>query len=707
MDSLGLNVTMSITNIGTQGYPGTGKTSLLDLTMGKDPAPTRNSTDCVDPPSYYLVVKSEGSDGVKWDHVTTEKMFDMVCEAVNKNIDENPSEKTTVSTNQSPSLQRDGEQVGPTDDNNVPTIPKATQTKQSLPSSPSLSSSGAGLSQSTYVWFCDLLERVRHSNSSGVIFDSHWMMVTDSGGQPPFLDAAALFLRNNCLQIFTLKLNELLKEKPNFSYFIGGKSACFAKSNLRLTNQQILETLARTVSAIQPPYSRVQTLESPQGAKFTIVGTFEDKAHQCSETIQEKEAALEKVLKPYKPFQVRYGGKVILPVNAIATDKDKRQKLATKLRNLITRASGTTMKIVVKLRWFGFLLIMLTTSAEKPILKFNECLEIGEFLCMDESEIRKAIAFFHEIGLIMHFDTPTLRNYVIVDAKPLLKEVSRLISASFVDEEFLADHCDLILPPGSKDLLQQHGRFTKRTLESFLKFTELMTVKFFLDVLEHVKAVVAINKTPDSAEYFMPCALPYATEEQCVPCSSPPWVIMFRIKRGIEEVDILPPVGYLPALVVFLLTRYPSHFCIDSASRQYRNQFELKYRDGGLVYITEHYPQLEIFYTLLDAQPKYCLIIRNCVLNAMYLTEERLRLNKCSCEHERECVCEGVIDKIDSFLCLCGKGGARHLCNYNHQSKIAICVKTNTSLHLKSTHLCWIQGIVHSCKSSLFIDTRT
>ena len=34
---------MSIVNVGAQGYPGTGKTSLLDLAMGKDPADIQGS----------------------------------------------------------------------------------------------------------------------------------------------------------------------------------------------------------------------------------------------------------------------------------------------------------------------------------------------------------------------------------------------------------------------------------------------------------------------------------------------------------------------------------------------------------------------------------------------------------------------------------------------------------------------------------------
>ena len=76
--SLGVTVTMEITNIGTQGYPGIGKTSVLDLAMGKEPATTRTSTDCVDPPSRYLMIDSTDSVGVRWENVTTDKMFEMV-----------------------------------------------------------------------------------------------------------------------------------------------------------------------------------------------------------------------------------------------------------------------------------------------------------------------------------------------------------------------------------------------------------------------------------------------------------------------------------------------------------------------------------------------------------------------------------------------------------------------------------------------------
>ena len=90
MKSLMVTVTMEITNIGTQGYPGVGKTSVLKLAMGEKPALMRNSTDCVDPPLRHMMIESKTSEGVKWENVTTSRMFQMICEAMRKTIDENP-----------------------------------------------------------------------------------------------------------------------------------------------------------------------------------------------------------------------------------------------------------------------------------------------------------------------------------------------------------------------------------------------------------------------------------------------------------------------------------------------------------------------------------------------------------------------------------------------------------------------------------------
>ena len=711
MDSLGTNVIMSITNLATRGYPGTGKTSLLDLAMGKPVAPTRKSTEFVDPPSRYLVNKSEQSAVMVWDHVTTEKMFEMLCSASKKVVEEGKDSNShskvknpTTVASQADSLPKDHEH-STSGGNEQATFPENRSTQKvvdttQLGPSPSLPRSLPPPSPPPppplYTIFPELLTQLANSGRSGVIFDSHWMMVTDCGGQPPFLDASALFLRNSCLEIFPLKLNKHLVEKPKPSFFIDGEPATITTSCLPLSNLQVIETLAKGVAAFQPPYT-ASAVELPKGTKFAIVGTFEDKMDECTETLDQKERILEEVLEPYNHTLVRsLQGKMIMPVNAVTTDEVERKRYSENLQKLITHASGVTLKVEVKLRWFGFLLSLLILSEKKekplPILKLDECFKIGSSLEMDESETLRAIRFFHDIGVIMHFDTPELENEVIVDAKPVLDKVSQLLSVPFTSLEFLDKYYGIIPTAQAKERLQQHGHFDHELLKA-LKLTEPITTQMFLDILEHVKAVVAVNGD-EKHEYFMPCALDYASEEQRVPqsCSDhPPWVIRFSISRGNDVFFIPLPVGYLPVLIIFLLTKFPSEFSTgqDAKSRQYRNLINLLYKKGklGRVYIVECHLQLEVYFTFAAMWPKECLHIRNCILEAMRLTEEHLRIT------------EGSITKVDCFLCFCEKHSAHisHVGEYSCELKGVICEKTGEFSSCNDKCLHWIpQGKQHT-----------
>ena len=692
--SLGVTVTMNITNIGTQGYPGTGKTSILDLAMGKEPATQRNSTGCIDPPSRYMLINSEGGAQLEWENVTTDKMFEMVCGAVKKTIEDRPLDKVhsdkptaaaaalpvAIGTSSLAASDTTAPEYVPTPVGNElvpPTAAVAVGSANEIPAvaEPSLNTLSPYVG---FTWFPDLLRELHSSTSSGIIFNSHWMMVTDCGGQPPFLDASALFLRNSCLQIFPLKLNERLSDIAKFSYFFCDTSANCDQFDLLLTNQQIMETLAKYTASIQPPYTPSAT-ECPKGAKFTIVGTFEDEAHHCSETVAEKESILKQVLEPYEAFRVQLGSKVILPINAVAMDtetKKERTESAKKLRRLMKKAN-VTMKVDVKLRWFGFLLSMLTIAEKdgKAILTLSECYRLGDSLEMDKSETKKAIQFFHDISLIMHFDTPKLRDSVIIDTKPVLNKLSRLITLSFLDEDFLAEHYDdIVLPDGAKELLQHHGRFTQSTLESCVEFSESIPLQFFVDILEHVKIVATIDQT---SEYFMPCALPYATE---MPHSSHPWVIRLRVRREVdEESDVPIPVGYLPAILVFLLTMSSGRFSLIRRQRQFRNLFKLRYKPGGVVSLVERHLQLEVHYSCCDQLQQECEIIRNHVLESIRLTEDKLHIR------------EGAITKVDSFLCSCGEGRAHHhICAYNPETHIVECEETRKVFVLEPQHQLWL-----------------
>ena len=663
--SLEATVTMDITNIGTQGYPGVGKTSVLDLAMGKEPAPTRTSTIFVDKPSRYLMIDS-ATEGVRWENVTTDSMFEMVCGAMKKKIDDKSldlaeSDIPTTTASQSTS---DTEHEGPSHARNTSLSEAETARPPHV---------------SPYSRFNELLKELPTSEISEVIFGSRWIVVNDCGGQPPFLDAAALFLRNSCLQIFPVKLNESLDNPPEFTYFDEGVPASFDVDCIPLTRKQIIETLAKSVASIQPPYTPSAT-KSPKGAKFTIVGTFKDKATKFDE--ESKESILKEMLKPYNDFHVKLDKKVILPINAIAIDDEERKESAKVLRILFQMAD-VNLKVTVKLRQFGFLLSILTTAEDKhkpkDVLTIDECYKLGHTLGMDELETRETIKLFHDVNLIMHFDAPNLRDIVIIDPKPaVLNKLSRLISVSFLNQKFLADRYKIVLSSEANELLQYRGRFSRDTLEKCAKFTEPITLQVFLDILEYVKIAVAINK---QSEYFMPCALSYALEANVVH-SSPPWVIRLRVKRGDEETYIPIPVGYLPAVVVFLLTNFSSHFSTERSQQQYRNMIKLHYKHGGCVCLIERHLRLEVSFSFCKKRSLDCATIRDHVLESIRLTEEKLHIR------------EGAITKVDSFLCSCGKGSANHTCAYNPFSETLECMETRDPCKLKTKHSRWLSMLM-------------
>ena len=79
MDKLGYNVTVEISNVTTQGPPATGKTSVIDLAMGRPPAVERHSTGVAEPPSCSIIVGDDSSENVEWEELTPDRMLDMVC----------------------------------------------------------------------------------------------------------------------------------------------------------------------------------------------------------------------------------------------------------------------------------------------------------------------------------------------------------------------------------------------------------------------------------------------------------------------------------------------------------------------------------------------------------------------------------------------------------------------------------------------------
>ena len=496
--------------------------------------------------------------------------------------------------------------------------------------------------------------------------------MSDSGGQPNYLDVFPLFVRNKCLALFTLKLNEQLDVVPQFSYVIQGHSISMADTRLQHSYWQLLESLAKSMSSFLP--SLMPSSDYRGNPHFAVIGTFADKMHECvSESLEDKNARLAHTLKAYEPLRINYKGKPIFPVNAIISDKKKRRQYMMELRWLISKSPS--VKVAIKLRWFGFYLSLLSSSKaeQRAILSLQECVDTGRSLDMDEQETMKAITFFHNLNLILHY-----QSLVIVVLKPILDLVSLLIGVSFINEEELHDLFGIDLPAGAREHFQQHGCFDRHTLAECFQFPRLLNAETFINLLAEVKAVAIIEK---SNEFFMPCVLRYASKEQEHEITADveligSWIVRLMIRVGSRELYIPLPSAFSPTLIVLLLSS--GLFSVVNGQQQYRNIFVLHYREGGDVTIIERQLQLEIYYSFSDIE---CSVIRSIIRETILETEKSLSFDVDSITIE------------DSFPCSCNplQRESHHILCKGPPAR-AQCELTRKRCVLREQELRWLQS---------------
>ena len=663
MDKLGYNVTVSISNVTTQGPPATGKTSVIDLAMGRPPAVDRHSTGVAEPPSCSIIVGDDSSEDVEWEELTPDRMLDMVCgtiEALAKPVHHLGTERHAV-------LQQHETGATLSDPANSP--PGAAgytpATKHRPRDFPQILTA--------------IMQRLPKVRRSTPLFRTRLLLMSDSGGQPNYLDVFPLFVRNKCLALFTLKLNEPLHAIPQFSYCIQGHSISMADTMLQYSYWQLLESLAKSMSSFLPSLS--QSSGCCGNARFAVVGTFADRMDECaSESLEDKNTSLAQSLKAYERLRINYKGKAILPINAVTSDKKQRRQYMMELRRHIARSPS--VEVTIKLRWFGFYLSLLSSSKAKQraILSLQECLDIGRSLDMDEQETRKAITFFHNLNLILHYQTDELDMLVIINLKPILDLVSLTIGVSFIDEDELHDLFGIDLPAGVREDFQRYGCFEIPTLEECFQFPPLLDAEAFINLLAEVKAVAIIE---NSNEFFMPCVLRYASrEEECKISTDAelhwPWIVRLRTRSGSKELYVPLPPAFSPTLIVLLLS---SHlFSIVSGQQQYRNIFVLNFRNGGDVTIIERQLQLEIYYSFSESD---CSAIRSFIRKTILETEKRLSFDVDSITIE------------DSFPCSCSSSPQREshhiFCKPTSGPPRANCEKNRKKpCELKEQELRWL-----------------
>ena len=312
-------------------------------------------------------------------------------------------------------------------------------------------------------------------------------------------------------------------------------------------------------------------------------------------------------------------------------------------------------------------LLSLAKAQQRAILSLQECLEIS-WLDMDEQETRKAITFFHNLNLILRYQTDELDMLVIVELKPILDLVSLLIA--FVQYQWgeFRDFFGIDLPPGAREHFQQHVLWPTTLSDCFKYPCSSSTLTLCISLLR--SKAIAVTE----------CVLRYAPmveEFKIMSELSCPWIVRLRTRCVYQNLYSPLPPGFSPALIVLLLSS--DSFTIVRGMRQYRNIFVLHYHKGGVITIVEKHDQLEIYYSFKDSE---CSVIRSLILKAILETEKRLSFDVDSITIE------------DSFPCSCNPSRKfRHIvCKPMSDPPIAECEENLKSCKLGEHELRWLSS---------------
>ena len=631
-------VKMRLSKFRTMGAPGSGKTSVLDLTMGRPPATKRQSTDCIESRDITIapILAHEGV----WETVTPKRMNEMITKTLKAEIDR----------------RKKTQDVPP------------TTTSSSRLSTPPSDEAAQETTQEPLKVITDIVDKLEEIEGSRELIDVHWVFTQDTGGQPCYQSVAPLLLRENSCSVITTKLNEKFESKPKFSFFIKGKSIPMSSTKIQLTNLQMIETLVKSQASFNPS----------QAPKYIIVGTFEDEV--CEETIETKNAVLKERLQGLEDQRIDNGATIIFPINAVNPNEKERKEKGKWLRRKILKSHGATER--VNIRWFGLLLHLITE--DKDAYTLDECLEAGKSLKMDKDEIFQALEFFHGLGITIYFGTPDLKGVIIVKVKVVFSTLSLLIGISFIDIKTLDNEFELDLLADTKERLQKYGRFKKELLQENqeqFEFSDVFTAEYFLDLLKHVTAVIAVGD-----EYFLPSALAFATDEEIKQLvKGEPWIIrLTREKKGCEPIKIPPPPAYLSSVFINVLKHFAEcNLPSSEDSLQYSNAMCLSYSDGFIHFI-QRVHQIEVYFSECEDQQQKCHAIRSAVLKAAEITEEKLNI-------PRE-----LLKKNDAFWCPCKENSNGHVYVFKTSKKKAKCEESKTYHELTLSQQSWMdepQGV--------------
>ena len=433
-----------ITKVVMVGTAGSGKSTSLETVMDEKPLAEedRESTPLLKRPVQTEVVYIDKD--VKWVKRTPEEKKRYIVNFLRaraKRLNEqspttNDSTSVSAPTPVTPTSVQSTPVQPPTSTQQSSTSPQPIQTSATPTSAATTATTERSSSQAPGVTIQSLLQSSEvdeelisliniPSDSLETIVTERVVYIVDSGGQPEFMEAMAVFLGETSACILVIDLSQSLDGHQLIGYYRRGKAISKPYRCTR-TNEENLKQCLRTMNTF------TSKTKGPL-SKLLFLGTHRDKVHKClPETVSDKNARLKKIIPEKFQKQIISLDKktLIFEMNALNPD-DIDKKTAQKIRSYILEQCPAK-EVDIPIRWHTFeeKLRMIAEGLGRMVMSREECWQVAESVGLDEGSFDKALDFFHSVSLMFYFKD-ILKEVVFVDPQVILDKVSELIEFMF------------------------------------------------------------------------------------------------------------------------------------------------------------------------------------------------------------------------------------------------------------------------------------
>ena len=489
----GGNIKFIPLGIGIFGYAGSGKSHVLALMLGEPPPRLRISTACATKPVRAISHSRIGRGGRKFKRICDKDYSKMMMKTARDRVARS-SEPTGIKFKLSEKLREVFYR---------PPKP-ADQVEKDL-----------------------IVDFHQPGEDVESLEDQTVGDVTDSGGQPQFLEILPRFIDDLSLGILVTDLSQRLDDYPVNYYFNDQGQSVGEGVKSSLTNEQILRRFMQMI---------VSKSQGSKRVRFVFVGTHRDLEHVCTELREEKNRKLKDMVKSFGLedsviYQDRQFNKLIFALNA-KEPKDVDRQRADELVDLMMDGSSAR-SITIPVSYYGVESTLKQKVQDSNQIAFPESEILSEVAHyhFNEESLKRALRYLHDIKRIFYFEED-FPNVVIGEPQAVLDKLTELV----------AYHIELTTNPKKQEALD--GKWKKFSqcgilnIDCLKKFPGQYVEGVFspADMMKLFEKLFIVSEV-NQGEYLMPCVLPMDPQTSCNPeCetqSVPPMVLHFT--RGVPR----------------------------------------------------------------------------------------------------------------------------------------------------------------------------